>query len=416
MYCPNCGTESEAGAAFCHECGARLSAETPETEKAAVTNAEEQPAEQPVEQHAEQPAEQHTGQPEQQEEKPEQPAAEQPAGQTAEQPGYAAPVNPGAAPSYTGAPVRPNAGSPAVSMLKGCASSGPFIAGTAAFTVSFLCTVASIVMAWISGVGNMISQYAAQLDGKFASTFSSLLGSSFSFSKLINDLIDMIGGYQVIDKVMSSVYISRLLGCVPALLTALGLWLIFAASHGKDPDRMDNSGFVIIKTIWILKLIAVILTFVILIGACIVGIVFVPKLGELITNASSEVTSILSQFSISAENVGSTASGVILAVLIATLALIAICALFVILYTALVLKSVNTANKTAKTGVLYKKASAFVAVILFLGVAGSISTVFMQLLSLQILPLLITVSALAANVCFGVTIFKFNGKFREIAG
>ena len=106
----------------------------------------------------------------------------------------------------------------------------------------------------------------------------------------------------------------------------------------------------------------------------------------------------------------------ILAVLIATLALIAICALFVILYTALVLKSVNTANKTAKTGVLYKKASAFVAVILFLGVAGSISTVFMQLLSLQILPLIITVSALAANVCFGVTIFKFNGKFREIAG
>ncbi len=389
MFCPNCGTEIEEGASFCHECGAKINREDPKPEaEAAALNEQEQTA---GEQN-EAPAEENTVQPE---EKPENGAAA---------PVYTAAPAGTATSYYEAAPMPSHEGPAPIRMLKECASSGAFITAVIAFTVSLLATIASAVISRFAS-GNMIADVAARIDGMLAG-----MPEGFSFSEAVNDILGSADFAAIMGPLRTSAFISQLVSCVPAVLTAIGLWLIFAASKGKDPNRMSNGGFVVLKTIWIINLVFVCLGFLFGIGACVVGAVFLPKLGEVLSK-------FLADTSLSVElpsDIDSSFVEVFQVVLIFFAIIIAIAALFVILYHALVLKSINTANKTAKTGLLYKKASAFVAIILFLGVLNSLSSVFMLAIVANAASVIATVGTLTANVCFGVCIFNFNSKFTQL--
>ncbi len=179
--------------------------------------------------------------------------------------------------------------------------------------------------------------------------------------------------------------VSVIVGQLPSILMCVGV-LMLLASGLSSSERINPSGLTIIKVLNVITLVLTCIGF---------------GLGLLALIASIVITAV--------ENVE--AAPIILGIVTIP---VAIAAVFVILYYAKLVKTINTMRKVVETESPSDKVSAFVAVLCIIGGVGSGISFISSLVSGAILTALADACNAAALICFGLIIFKFRERMQEL--
>lgn len=173
---------------------------------------------------------------------------------------------------------------------------------------------------------------------------------------------------------------SALVGQIPSILIAVGLWLIFASAVDKSGMPMKTTGLTIIKVITIISLIGNVLILVVVEGLVIFGTATVAKYDD------------------SAVGVGV----VIMLVVLVALGL-------GVLMNIKTISTIGTMQKTIQTEQPSDKVSTYVAVMSILSGIGAI----IGMLGLgSVFSVLSGLGNAVASICFAVFIFQYRSKMR----
>ena len=338
-FCSQCGSELQDGIRFCASCGTPVPTE--ETTPAAQEVA---PEVAPIE----------TAEPEQQAT----PSVEV----------QAAP-QPQAAPVFT-QPILP----PAIKALKSLGTSPLFLVGVIAFTVNLFMSLITSVSG-TSGIMGIIYRIASELDMEYA----------------VYNALDGMHRFATVSSAIGTI-----IGMIPSIILAIGLWMIFAACASKTAGKLGTGGLTTIKVMTMNNLIFV----------CI---------GLVISELALLVALIAALNSFAGEE-GAIAIGIIMLVVL-------LCMVLSIVYYAKVLKSINAAKNTAITGRPYAQTSRFVGVLCYIGavcsiigIIPSIGTVLTGYMGIGgfFASLMTTICSVATSICFGVLIFKYRSQMTGI--
>ena len=323
MKCLNCGKSVPDGNLFCPNCGAAVSADSPSPSSAQAATPRMDP--------------------------------------------------PGSyGPSASVTPPLPGSGyagedrSPAgIKILRSLANSPKFLVAAVSFTLS-------IVFALIAS-----STSATSLLNQFSSLMNQAGMGDTDLAMMEQEMMEYYS------QINSFSFMFGLIASIPAILTALGLWMIFFAGKNKQNNDFSTSGFTVIQVI------------------NIIGFVL-----DCIISALTVVFSV----AMSAELIGyMDDSGEALPIVIISLIVLILIIVLPLLYLFKIIKMVGGAKKMAITGTPVECASVFVGVIVMLGVLPSVS-------SLLFSPLMGKLNALCsmiAGVCFSLLIFDFRSRVRE---
>ena len=323
MKCLNCGKSVPDGNLFCPNCGAAVSADSPSPSSAKAATPRMDP--------------------------------------------------PGSyGPSASVTPPLPGSGyagedrSPAgIKILRSLANSPKFLVAAVSFTLS-------IVFALIAS-----STSATSLLNQFSSLMNQAGMGDTDLAMMEQEMMEYYS------QINSFSFMFGLIASIPAILTALGLWMIFFAGKNKQNNDFSTSGFTVIQVI------------------NIIGFVL-----DCIISALTVVFSV----AMSAELIGyMDDSGEALPIVIISLIVLILIIVLPLLYLFKIIKMVGGAKKMAITGTPVECASVFVGVIVMLGVLPSVS-------SLLFSPLMGKLNALCsmiAGVCFSLLIFDFRSRVRE---
>ncbi len=268
-----------------------------------------------------------------------------------------------AAPVYT-APVQavkaPLSSHPVLNVVKKVASSPLFLVAIIAYSVQILAAIIN----------------------------STTIGARLEM--LLYNLLDEMGGmvpyefYEFVDAISRigdiPYVLGTLIGLIPAILICVGLWITYASARSRLSSGMKTSGLTMIKVITIIQLI----------GSCIaVAIIEILLLLAVIGIAATEY-----------------APGLAIAILVFLVLVVAATYTLQIIFSAKIIKSINTAKNTVATGVPSDKVSGFVAVWAFVSAAGFLFSLFANFLS--------SAAAMTALICFGILIFKYKSEMRAL--
>ena len=433
MFCPNCGTKVEDGAVFCPECGGKIAdaAVNAAPPEAVVADVTEQPAvEEPLEAVSEQPLEdvqnpaeyaeeqqaeeayeegEHSeeentyAQPEKAEEQqPEEAPEEEPAPKQEERPAYVPPVSAGgnasSEPAYEG-PIE----SLPVKLLKKSARTGSFLIAVLMFTASVVLTVLTLFQ------NRLTSETVEGLIGR--------LGSSVGedISKVTESLVALFGG--TIDSLGNTILITSLLAMVPAIITMIALWIIFGSALGRSNEKMGSAGFIIIKVIWIIKLV---LTAILILGILVTSIILYSMYQgahDVLNEAVDHLNEIPGVGEKLKDVLSADIDNIINTIFFISLAVFAAISAFVVFFQVKVITTLGAVQRTAETGDNRKKVSGFVAVVLFIGAFYSLHALPAVIISAILLPsqlfaAIAFCAEVAAYICFGIAIFSYRVKVR----
>lgn len=209
MFCPNCGTESPDGSAFCQECGAKLDAPMPEKTTSEPENIEAPAPVQPEYQTPVQPQHQETYQPQYQ-----------------------------PAPAYT--PYQaPSTGNTVLATIRKCFSSPLFLTATILMTI-----------------------------GAIASLITNILYAGSNYVT-INTGREV---YRISAGGMSSSYIiGIIIGMAPSILIVVGLWITYATARKQGDAPFTTAGLTMIKVIAIISMVFLGIGFIAIIIAMFIG-------------------------------------------------------------------------------------------------------------------------------------------------
>ena len=226
----------------------------------------------------------------------------------------------------------------------------------------------------------------------------SLIASSTSATSLIyqlNSLMNQAGigdtdismmqeeMMEYASQINSFSFLFGLLASIPAILTALGLWLIFFAGKNKQSSGFPTSGFTVIQVINIISFVF----------SCIIS-----------------ALAVLFTIAMFAELIGyADDSGEVIPILIITLIVLVIAIVLPLLYLFKIIKMVGGAKKMAITGIPVECASVFVGVIVMLSVLPSVSSLIFS----PMMGKLNALCSMVASVCFSLLIFDFRNKVQE---
>ncbi len=392
-FCNSCNAQLKDSAKFCNICGAKLEAEEvaqleqiealeladepqPKEEKAdfaisftppqKVTVAAEQPAEENEPQKsglptAEQPV------------PPVQPVYSQPVyNQAPQQPVYAQPYNAYgqpmyAQPIYTRPATLQRPPIAAVSALKQVIASPLFVISAIMFTLLFLFNVYSVLMA----------------DKSFATTIF------FYLEKFDLGFYSLYEIWDIIDAIVTVLKVISVLSLIPALLTAIGLWVSFGASKNQQNPMMSTAGFSVLQAGAIINLVITCIT---CLPIVIIGFVFLSTGYQ---------------------------QGMImgLAVLLVGTPYV----IFAILYRSKIIGSISSASSCAR-GRTLAEPSTFVAVMCFLLAAIKIIGFMLPLvfsvknpfLRPEGIEMVSDLLSIATSITFGVLIFVLRSKTNTV--
>ena len=250
-------------------------------------------------------------------------------------------------------------------ILRSLANSPKFLVAAVSFTLS-------IVFALIAS-----STSATSLLNQFSSLMNQAGMGDTDLAMMEQEMMEYYS------QINSFSFMFGLIASIPAILTALGLWMIFFAGKNKQNNDFSTSGFTVIQVI------------------NIIGFVL-----DCIISALTVVFSV----AMSAELIGyMDDSGEALPIVIISLIVLILIIVLPLLYLFKIIKMVGGAKKMAITGTPVECASVFVGVIVMLGVLPSVS-------SLLFSPLMGKLNALCsmiAGVCFSLLIFDFRSRVRE---
>lgn len=268
--------------------------------------------------------------------------------------------------------------SPASQLLRRLGSSGAFLTAVILSTVTFLINLLSGI-ASIAQLGRILPYYSASDYG---------IAVYFNLGSIIGSLIS-------------------------SALSVLLLWLIVGAAANKRSPRMGTGALTTIKVFYIIGLVGICIG---LAFTVIFGLVAVlsENAGELSYEMASYFNSLLRQYGV-AFALPQFSDQLFIYVFFGGLA---IALIFGIIFTAKVLKTINTAKRVVNTGRPDDRVSPFLAVLIILGAVFSICGAVSQLLrGASVAELLFAVSGLisaAASICFAVVIFKFRSGMRRL--
>ena len=323
MKCLNCGKSVPDGNLFCPNCGAAVSADSPSPSSARAANPRMDP-----------------------------PGSYGPSGSV--QP-------PLPAGGYTGADRAP-AG---IKILRSLSGSPKFLAAAVSFTLSIVFSL----IASSTSVTSLIYQLNSLMNqAGIGDTDISMMEEE------VMQYASQINGYS---------FLLGLLMSIPAILTALGLWLIFFAGKNKQSNEFSTSGFTVIQVINIISFVF----------SCIVS-----ALAVVLTIAMfAELTGYVED------------SGEVIPVLIITLIVLVIAIVLPLLYLFKIIKMVGGAKKMAITGSPVECASVFVGVIVMLSILPHLSSLIFS----PLMGKLNALCSMVAAICFSLLIFEFRNKVQE---
>ncbi len=326
--CPKCGKMLNDSMAFCTQCGTPLG------------NAAAQPASQPTQQPvwpASQPAQ----------------SAPQFNQQSAQQ-RYYAPAQAAYAPA-----------NPVLNAVKQMATSPLFLAATVGQTGMVLFTI----IASVAGTSGLL--------GTLGTYFSMILRMGGYSARETSGLLDGIGSLFT-----GASLGATLVGQCPAILIAVGLWLIYLSSADKISAETKNTGFTLVKVSTIISLVVSVL-----------GLVVAEILAIIITATAAEYDD------------SAIGGGIIIMLLLLVVMGLGI------LMNVKTLSTLAVMRETALTALPSDKISTYVAVISFLNGIGAV----LGMLGFGSVPsVLSSLCSAVACICFAVFLFQYRDKMRAL--
>lgn len=173
-----------------------------------------------------------------------------------------------------------------------------------------------------------------------------------------------------------------IIGMIPTVLTAVGLWITFASAANKMTAGMKTGGLTLVKVILIINFVFICIAF-----------------------AAVEVVLSVAAASFSDSYFDSSVVGIMVGVIIG----IAVGMTPVILLYVKAVKTVNTMSLTARTGYPSDKVSVFVAVMAF--IMGGFKLILL-FVSSGVLAKLSGLCSVTASIAFGVFLISYRGKMK----
>lgn len=171
---------------------------------------------------------------------------------------------------------------------------------------------------------------------------------------------------------------SAIIGMVPVILIAIGLWLIYASAAQRG---VRTSGLTIIKVILIIQFVAVCIILFIALAVLVIAGAAMAGYDEVV------------------------------AVIIGAVIVVAALAVLLILYFVKAVQTVNTIRGTFLFGNPSDRVSAYVAVLTFISAGFTVITAFFSTGALSTLS---SLCSAAASICFGIFLFSYRGKMRSL--
>lgn len=250
------------------------------------------------------------------------------------------------------------------------------IAASPVFLAAVILTSATFVLSLVR-----MLFFPTDLTEVYHSVYSAMYGPAMA-----ERLTELVQRYTLLGTVV---------GAVPQAFILLGLWLTFSAAKRGKEGPMGTAGLTTLKVVEIVGLVFIcIATAFVLLG--VVGMIILIASGE------DEMIYLGGEYI----SMGTIALAVCIVALL-------VC-VFLIVYFARVIASLNTARTAAYSGYVQKKASVFVAVMCILAAVYLVIDVFGEFALNGVLGGLAAICSAGANVCFAVTIFKFNATVQAL--
>ena len=177
---------------------------------------------------------------------------------------------------------------------------------------------------------------------------------------------------------------TALVGQIPAILIAVGLWMLFASAKNRSGEPLKATGLTIIKVITIINLVVVSL------AALLVVVVLFLVMAALASYEDAIVPAFL-------------------AVIVLVAAIFALAILFYVKLAT----TIHTMQTSIRTGMPSDRVSAYVAVIAILGGVGSLMSI---LGAGGVSGMLAMLGAAVAAFCYGIFLFRYRKEMRLVMG
>lgn len=262
---------------------------------------------------------------------------------------------------------------PAVEAVKKSGGSVAFLLATITYTVMLLITL-------ISAFGTGSSEYA-------------------------DLLYEMTGNYEVyytLSSISAGSVVGTLIGSIPTILAAIGMWMAFGASKTRNP-RVSTGGFTMISATLIINMVLMC----ILLALCVVLLIVASI-------AVSEAMSYASSFSYYGYSGVDTAVGYGITAIIIVFAILFAYLIMTIIYYAKAVGTVRTIKKAANGIVAGKKISLYVIVINFILAGCSLIGLIVNLLSFSILSVLSSLLSVVFYILITIPLIQLRGKLSNI--
>lgn len=252
--------------------------------------------------------------------------------------------------------------SPVMQALKQLATSPLYITGAVAYSCMILF---NIVAAVSGGAGGGLANYLSMLNnyGLDTGELNYMLGSAMGV---------MTG---------TSIFFT-LLSQIPAILIAVGIWMVFASASDRTGQPMTTGGLTLIRVLQIISIVGQSLLLLILEIALVITMVSLSRY-------SDDVVPIA-------------ATGMVLILLIIGLSL---------LYSFKLVQTLGTMQRAIRFQKPLSRVSGYVAVLNILGGALSL---FSMIVAGGLFPALAVLCAAVASIVFGVFLFQYRGRMEAL--
>lgn len=251
--------------------------------------------------------------------------------------------------------------SPVMQALKRLASSPLYITAAVAYSCAILFNVLGAVT---GGNANLLS---------YLSMLNDLGVSTRELDYALGSVMGTLGGVSLV---------SVLLGQVPSILVAVGIWMVFAGAVDRSGRPMQTGGLTLIRVIQIISLVGqILLVFLleILLIAATVGI----------SRYSDDVVPVM-------------VTAMVLVILIMGLG---------ILYSFKLVQTLGTMQRTIRTQKPLTRISGYVAV---LAIVVGVFTLLTVLVAGGFFSALAILCSAVASICFGVFLFQYRSSMQDL--
>ena len=263
---------------------------------------------------------------------------------------------------------------PAVAAVKKTGGSALFLIATITYTVLLLL--------------NLISAF-------MPSTLS-------TYADLLYEITYDISVYDTIYALDGSSIIGALIGSIPTILIAIGLWMVYGASKAKKP-RVSTGGFTMINAVEIFMMV--------LISIALAAVCVILVIASL---AVREASSYMNSFSYYGYSGADAVLGFTGTILITVCAILILFCVLAIIYYAKFIGSIRVIKKASNGIVAGKKISLFVIVINFILIGFSVIGLIGNLIAFNFMTFLTNLLTITFNVLITIALIQMRGRLNQI--